>query len=307
MLTIQEVGKEILTNNPRHFYVMLGCEYGIKCRYLETLKNHYGSQVEVDKVSAVLKLMSAKRLVPLQPALYVVRYDSEFLSELTDKTAADIQKCKIAGTIVCIYEDVKGQAKLEKYLSDYCVFIDKVTDQFEYKYLKNEFANLDDRWIHVAMKGTANYGHARLICQVIQNSDLTQLSKQEDDTIVSLFGYNDASTDAQLRAGVAARNFIYLSDWLDKYSGPVDSVLYSILSTMIELDKIQNSKYTQSPLKEYAKLWSASDIYYMFMHTYDVIQQSRSSVYINSKDILICLFALLSYSHIPDPEVLYGT
>lgn len=304
MLTIQEVGKEILTNNPRSFYVMLGPEYGVKSRYIETLKDYYGSLIEVDDVSSVLRLMTTKRLIPLQPSLYVVRYDQDFLSGLNDKSESEIRNCKICGTIVCIYEDIKGQAKLEKYLSNYCVHVDKVTDQFEFKYLKTEFPELADRWVQIAMKASANYGHARLICRILQRSNLDKLSGLSDDEIISLFGYNDISTDFQLKSGVAARNFVYLMNWLDNYNGTVDAVLYNVLSTMVELDKIQKSKYSQSNLKEYAKLWSAPDIYYMFMHTFELIRQLRSSAYIDSKEVLIGLFALLSYTHVPNLEVL---
>ena len=104
MLTIQEVGTEIMQGNPRNFYVMTGSEYGIKRMYIQYLINHYKNYKEADSVESVLTTMSTKHFVPLQPTVYVVRYDDAFITSLNDKTSARIQSIKIIGTIVCLYE-----------------------------------------------------------------------------------------------------------------------------------------------------------------------------------------------------------
>ena len=52
MLTIQELGLQILQHNPLKFYVFGGSEYGIRMRYIEELKNYYGECIESPDVSS---------------------------------------------------------------------------------------------------------------------------------------------------------------------------------------------------------------------------------------------------------------
>ena len=108
MRSIQEVGKEVLEGNPKSFYIFAGPEYGIKVRYIQLLCKHYNSNYECyDKVSDVLDMMSVKHLVPLQPKVYVVRYDESFLSTLSPNTEHKIKSYNIIGTLICIYEQQK--------------------------------------------------------------------------------------------------------------------------------------------------------------------------------------------------------
>ena len=77
MLTIQEAGSQILKGNPGKFYVFVGTEYGIKEKYLLHLVKHYGNVKEVESVKAVMDLMTKKHLIPLEPAVYIIRYDED--------------------------------------------------------------------------------------------------------------------------------------------------------------------------------------------------------------------------------------
>ena len=104
MLTIQEVGTEILGNTPKKFYIFGGTEYGIKCKYIDIMKEHYGKFKECQSVNEIIKLMSTRHFIPLEPTLYIIRYDEEFLSSLSDDTEKQIDKLNIVGTVVCIYE-----------------------------------------------------------------------------------------------------------------------------------------------------------------------------------------------------------
>ena len=80
MLTIQEVGTEILTHNPRKLYVMVGQEYGVKMKYVDILAEYYGKKEEMSSMSDVINIMNTKHIIPLQPAVYIVRYDESFIS-----------------------------------------------------------------------------------------------------------------------------------------------------------------------------------------------------------------------------------
>ena len=90
MLTIQEVGQEVLTGTPKKFYAFVGSEYGVKEKYIELLSNHYGRKVESESVQDILNIMKTRHIIPLQPTLYVVRYDESFISTLSNSTAVTI-------------------------------------------------------------------------------------------------------------------------------------------------------------------------------------------------------------------------
>lgn len=302
MLTIQEVGNEILGNSPRSFYVFTGVEYGVKEKYLSILTKYYGSSKEAYSVKALLDMMATKHLIPLQPCLYIVRYDEEFLASLNDSMSNKIKSSKIIGTVVCIYDkSTKGSNKLEKYLSDFTVSIDTVNESFIRRYLHSDFPTLPDRLINLAANIGSDYGDSQKICKsmsVIPPEDLFALS---DDKLTELFGKSSNSTETEIKRGIASRNFTHLIKLVDTYSGELDSLLYTILSTMIELDKIVSNKYVQSDLREFDRRWNHKDIFNMFMNTYSELKKLRSYA-TDSYASLVYLFGLLKFSEIPAVE-----
>lgn len=304
MLSVQEVGTQILTQNPTQFYIFAGEEYGIKSRYLEILESFYHRVVESSSVTEVLSLMRVKHLIPLQPTLYVVRYDEEFLTSLDAKSQDAIKHTNIVGTIVCIYEQPKHLNKCAKYLPEFTVSIDGVSSQFIKKYLHTDFPALPDRLIDIAVKSAVNYGQAKNICRSMKFAAVEDLCMLSDDDLLNLFGYVGTSTEIQLKHGIASKNFSFLLQVLDQYSGDADTVLYTILSTMIELDKILDNKHVQSELRDYASRWTHADVYHMFTHAYSALKQLRSYSIADSMDIVIYLAGLLSFTQIPSLEAL---
>lgn len=303
MRTIQEVGLEIYNKTPAKFYVFTGVEIGIKEKYLNMIADIYGAKSEVDTVESAFAVFKRKQLIPLSPKLYVVRYDDSFLSSLTDKTADTIRKLNIVGTIVLIYETDKQVKKVTKYLDKFCVSIDTVSPNFVEQYLHSDFPGIADRFVKLAVAHTSNYGQAQNMCRSMRASNQAELFKLTDDQIVSLFGYSNKSTENQIKHGVASRNFRALLSVVSDYDGDVDTILYTILSTLIELEKIIDRKYSDSELQPYVKYWKLEDIYYMFMNTYDKLKQLRSMSIADPKNLLISLIALLPYSSIPSEEV----
>lgn len=303
MLNIQELGIQLLGDNPGHFYILGGCEYGIKRKYIDILEAKYGKKVECPTVKEVIDMLSKKHIIPLEPAVYVIRYDETFLSELSDKVVSTVQHLKFVGTIICLYEQAKHITKLDKYFPDNLACIDSVSPQFVSKYLHSDFPKLNDRFIDIAVHHSDNYNQANNMCRCMNSVHPEDLYHMNDDEIASLFGCADVSTEAQIRKGVASKNFKYLVDVLDKYDDTADNVIYAILQTMIEMDKLKDNKYTQSDVQEYAKIWTREDIYYMFMHSYNELKKLRSSSSYDSKLSLIYLFSLLNFQRIPDLEV----
>lgn len=273
MRTIQEVGNEILTNNPKSFYIFCGCEYGIKLRYISQLQSHYqGNYESYERVQDVINLMRTKRLIPLQPSVYVIRYDDEFVSSLSDKTKSLIESTKIIGTIVCIYEDKKQVQKCNKYLGSYTVSIDPVNPQFISKYLHVDYPGIPDKLIDFATECSSDYYQAQNICAALQSAPVSLTSKLDISELKHLFGYQDTANEKMLKTGIAARNFDYCMKVLDENYSDWDTIYYTILQTLIELDKVKSSKYSQSDLQEYGKYWNVQDIYYMFENTYDALK-----------------------------------
>lgn len=297
MRTINDVGKEILSGNPKGFYVFLGPEYGIKMRYIDSLKEHYGEYKEYEYVDDVLKIFNTRHLIPLKPILYIVRYDEEFVSKLSEKVKQTIDRTNCIGTLVCIYENEKQAQKLDKYIGNYCVNIDPVNPKFVEKYLHQEFSGVPDRLVKLATKISTDYGQARNICKSIKAANMSKLNNLTDAEISNLFGYDATSSESNLRRGIAARNFNYLCSEMSKIDDK-STIYYTILQTMIDLDRIKDNRYYQSDIKEYEKKWTRPDIYYMFNHTYEMLKKSRLLSF-DIEDSLVYLFSLLAFQSIP--------
>ena len=304
MLSIQEAGIQILGDSPGKFYIFGGVEYGIKEKYISVLTAKFGKKVESASVKEVIDMLSKKHIIPLAPAVYVIRYDESFVSECSDAVRDKIKRLKFSGTIVCIYESSKHLSKLQKSLGDYIVMIDTVSPQFVVKYLRSDFPSLSDRFINIAVAHADNYNQAKNMCNAMSLVDEASLSAMEDEEIASFFGCSDMSTESQIRIGVASRNFKYLIEIMEKYEDDLDRIFYAMLQTLIDLDKLLDNSRMQSDIQKYAKNWSRENIYYMFMNTYDELKKSRSGGGYDIKMSLIYLFGLLKFQPIPSPEVM---
>lgn len=303
MLTIQEVGTEIMKGSPRKFYVMTGNEYGIKRMYIKYLADHYANYKEADSVEAILSTMSTKHFVPLQPTVYVVRYDDAFLATLNDKTSARIRNTNIVGTIVCLYESLKHITKVEKYLGDYTVHIDKVSSTFVKKYLKRDFPQLSDTCIDSAVESCVDWYEAEVMCRSMLFDNPEHLNSMSKHELKIAFGKAQELDEKSIKPIIASRNFNHLLYLVEKKEGEEDSLLYSILSTMLELEKISVNKYTESTLKPYLKNWKMKDIYNMFMQTYQQLKYLRS-ISPNPKNVLMYLITIMQFNEIPSVEVM---
>ena len=302
MLSIQDIGLSIFGDNPKKFYILGGTEYGIKDKYIEILVSKIGTKIEYPNVMDVVNLMSKNHIIPLKPQVYVVRYDKAFLGLATKEMAAKILSLNIIGTLILIYEDEKDLNKLDKVFPDNTASIDSIDVKHLEKYLRTDFPKLDTRTVGYVAKHSFNYYQAKNICRCLYSiQDKIILTESQ---IVTLFDIQTSYSGNDVQVAVASRNFKALVYIVDHYDGDIQNMLYQILRTMIELDKIQSSKYSDSPLKEYAKKWSRADIYYMFNHTYEVIKLLRMGYIADVKDLVTYLGALMMFQHIPDMELL---
>lgn len=304
MITLQEAGTQILGGNPGKFYVLLGEEYGVKMKYIDAMHQKYGESVEAASVQELLSMFKSRHLVPLKPKLYIVRYDETFVASLSEAVAKQIKSANIVGTVVCVYENSKHATKLDKYLPEYTVTIDHVNDQFVKRYLHTDFPELPDRLINIAVDISSNYGHAKNICKAMSFATVEKIFQMSDSEISKTFGYVDLATEQEIKRGIASRNFAYLVKLVDKFDGDVDTLLYAILSTMLEIDAMLDNPRKQSDLREFVKRWTREDVYYMFVQTYEVLKKLRSMSISDPKNCLIYLLGLLQFEQIPSIEVM---
>ena len=302
MLSIQDVGLSIFSDNPKKFYILGGSEYGIKDKYIEILTSKIGSKIEYDFVMEVVNLMSKYHIIPLQPQVYVVRYDKGFVSSATKELAAKILSLNILGTIVLIYEDTKDITKLDKLFPDNTASIDPIDAKPLTKYLRTDFPDLDKKSIDSVIKHTTNYYQAKNICRCLDViKDKTLLTEKQ---IMALFDIQPNYSDADIQVSIANKDFNSLVYMSEHYDGDVQNILYLILRTMVELDKCMTGKYVNSPLKKYVKNWTKPDIYYMFNHTYNAIKSLRSGYIVDTLDLITYLGALMRFKNIPDLRLL---
>lgn len=304
MLSIQDLGIQIMGNIPNKLYILGGEEFGIKEKYIEQMTKFYGEKVEAEAAGPIIDMMCRKHLIAPNPALYVVRYDEQFITDLNDVYATKVLNANIIGTLVLLYENPKHVAKCDKYLPGNTAEIGQVDRKLVIKYLHSDFPKLDDRCIEIAADYGTSYGHSRKICSLMDKADPAILARMSESHVAELFGCTTSSSEMQIQIGVASKNFAMLSHLIEKYPDDPDRVVYAILQTMIELDKIRSTKYSDSPIKEYAKMWTPQDIYYMFMNAYSELQKLRSMSSYEVESSLIYLIGLLKFQPIPSPEVM---
>lgn len=291
-------------DSPLPFYAIGGSEYGIKERYIDTLTNFYGKKEEYPSVSDLIDFLTVKHLIAVPPALYVVRYDEAFVSTLSASIVQKILSIKSKGTILCLYSDPKHIAKIDKFLPQYTAVIDTVSPKYIEKYLHNDFPKLDDRSIKIAATAASSYGHARTICRSMSMADPSSLARMAEAELLRLFGCGTSSDELDIQKAVASRNFVAASRLLDNYEGNLDNLIYTLLRTMIELEKVVTSKYSTSDLKDYGKFWKLEDIYHYYMNCYAELEKLRSNTSTNIKSSLIYLFGLFTFKDVPSVEVM---
>lgn len=302
MLSIQDVGLSIMGDNPKNLYFLGGTEFGIKEKYIEFLEAKFGERMEYSNILDFIGLMSMNHIFPLQSKLYVVRYDKVFLSKMNNDIASTLLNLNIVGALVAIYEDDKEIYKIDKLFPDNTAIINAIDDKHMANYLKKDFPDLDKDTINNISKNAVNYYQAKSIGRCLNAvKDTIHLSEAE---ICSLFGLVNTSTTSAIQIAIASRNYTEFLHLIDSFDGDLNSILYLMMNTMTELDKVLDNKYANSPVKKFADKWTRPDVYYMFNHTYNALDSIRSGAVVNIYDMLIYLGALMKFKNIPDFEVL---
>lgn len=301
MRDLQSAGTEILTGNPSKLYIFCGTEYGIKKKYLECIANHYnGRMIELQTVADAIEKFSSFQLIVDEPALYVVRYDSDFVSKLNDKLVKKLEKCQIDGTLVLIYQESKHETKLDKHLGEYCVSLDKVSKQFMMKHLSHDFPTISAELLQHIVVSCIDYNQAINVCRIVSN--IQSCSNREAD----MFILNSKSTlDRDIKLAVASKNYDYLCYLIDRIKS-MDEFIYPILSLMLEFEKIRVQKYSDSDFKKYLSFWTFNDIYNFYDITYYTLSMSRTSQVVTDKSLCEFIASLLIFKTVPSLKSIVG-
>ena len=300
MLSIQDLGLSIMGDSPKNLYILGGCEFGIKEKYIDILCSKIGPRVEMSSFLKLIDMMSVNHIIPLQPKVYVIRYDKEFLSKINDKVLALYKKCKIVGAAILIYEVHTEVTKLDKYFPDNTCEVDNVSPKFIKKYILQEFPDINNHYVDTVLKYSSDYYNVRNVCRALYCiQDKYSLSESD---IISNFALSNAFSDNDIQLAIANRDYRSLIYMIDNYSGNTQNILYLILKTMIELDKISENKYSDSPLKSAIKKWDRYSIYNMFNITYHTLVQMRKGYTINTENEISNVLFMLTFKNIPTLE-----
>lgn len=300
-MTIQEAGKQILTNNPSSFYIFCGEEYGIKYKYIELMKSHYGKYTESSSVNDVLSFMRKKHLFPVKPQLYIIRYDESFISSIDAKTADMISNTNILGTIVCIYDADKHLRKCMKHLESYTVEITKVNPEFIKQYLVSDYPDLPTECIDMAIKLRDDYMGARNICESMKYAgDYIHDTK----SMILAFGSINDNDSTLFRTYFASKNFSGCLYVIDNFNGDLNSLFYVMLNALVELERILGNPKAKSDLGRYQRSWNISNVYHAFTHIYDELKKSRNCLSYDIYDRLIYLLSICFCNDVPQLGVI---
>lgn len=302
MLSIQDLGLSVLGDAPKKFYIFGGPEYGIKNKYLEILQHKIGPKIEYTSVADVISLMTKFQIIPLPAQVYVVRYDKDFVKDITKDLAKKVLSLDIIGTLVLIYEDDKDINKLDKFFPDNTANIGTIDTKHMVKYLLTDFPKLDKRTAEFAAKLATNYYHAQNICRCLYMIQDNVLMTEKQISALFDITPNYSADDIQL--AIASRSFSELTRIAEHYDGDLQMILYQILRVMVELDKCFDGKYVNSPLKKYAKQWTRADVYFMFNHTYNAISQLRAGYQVDVIDVITYLSALFTFKQVPSLQLM---
>lgn len=282
MLDIRVVGKEILSGKPRKFYIFMGDEYGIKVRYLSTLRDLYGGSVEHDSIVSVISLMKTKSIIPIPRQLHIFRYDPDIMQY----SCEDLQKCidsSDIGTVVGIYNNSSAYKKLNTRFPDLSVDISPVSSMYIRKYLESEYQSMYPNMLDTIVSMSGDYNTCRMLCESAKHLD----PMQSESSDLSSLALQPARTCDTFCVQLAAKQISECISSISDYNGEPSDLFYAALRTMLELEKCMCNKHHKSFASRYVNLWRSDSIVYGFNLLYRTLRSLRTSGTVSPTDSLV--------------------
>ena len=216
MRTIQEVGLEILNDNPSKIYIFLGTEYAIKMKYLDKLHVYYKNTQNLDSYKDIHALTRKYQLIPTETStLYVVRYDGEFVRTLNDNTKLDLEHLNINGTLVFIYDSESDSKRLDKYLPDYTVSFFPISHGLQKKYIISDYPELSESTVDAVVALNLSYTESNTICNLLSAASIYDSVSYSD--LKRTFSVKHSHDIAQLQTLFADRDYCRIFLLLDQF------------------------------------------------------------------------------------------
>lgn len=297
MRSIQDVGAEILGMHPGKLYIFTGKNYGIKKKYIAKVKEAYGGKyLEVDNIEYLIKLSTTKRILPLQPTVYISRHDSKFVSDLSEKNKTTLDKINLPGTVIIVYDDTKQCDKVEKYLSDNCVRFEDISPNVVKKYLVKDYPNIPESIIDYIIGKSADYARCDTICQQLNELNTSEITGLSDAEISKIFYMSSEYSQDKLKAAVIHRNSDYLFRYFES-GNDISDFPYIIFGALVDIEKELSGKLYRNS-DNISKSWTFNDVYNLYDITYRLFIKSRSET-IDIKNMMCLIVSLLRYNPIP--------
>lgn len=292
MRQIGEVASEILGGNPQKLYILCGDEYGVKQEYIESLKQYYGGCTEYNSMLKLIDFFKTKQLFQPNPAVYVIRYDDEFVKSLSESLADQIVKLNIIGTIVCIYDDKKHESAMEKYLPDYTVIVDDMHPRFIQKHLKARFPVRMHSFIESVNFSGMSYGEALNLCISAEYLSDSDLDRPLD--VFNELACQRPHTPAEFSILFADKDFSACADIISSYNENPTELYYAMCNALLGIENVLTCdwKAKSSPYYVSARKWNIVDVKTVFGYVYDELKRSRTTGVTNGTDSLLYLLEL---------------
>ena len=289
MLDIQTGAKSLLSDSPKSLYFLTGVEYGVKFEYLEKLKDHYKGLVEEhDNLSDLFSTFRNKSLFKRDSRLFIVRYDKSFFqSKFYDYNS--VNSLDINGTVIGIYEDDSDEKKLDKKFPYNTIRINKLSHSASFKHLSKLYPKLPTNILEYVISMCTDYYQGMSICYALSQMNKDTLLTLSRYDVQFLFGYQEISDSNRFKHAFASRNFKLMVREIDSTNFNLDTSIYDILSCMLELLKVFESK-SNSDFTKYKTYWTLNEICEVYNLVYDQLKllRTKSSYSIYDSLMYIC-------------------
>lgn len=269
MLDIYDGSKQLLSDNPKGLYFLTGPDYGVKKSYIDIISSKYDEVINLENLQSLIITLNQKSIIPRKDSVYVVRYDKEFIKNISNIDIKSIYNLKIPGIILCLYDDDSSEKKLDKYFSDKVIRVNNFSDNIALKHLKDKYPNINSKSISACISLSNDYYEADNFCNIL--SILSNSNIDMDVDIRFLFGKDLQYSESRFTKAIMDRNInAYLRE-LDGYEGDSNLVFYQILNTLMTMYKSGNHSNN--------KLWNKDNIINMFNEVYNQLKLIRQYKY----------------------------
>jgi len=169
MKKIEDLKKELLSNNVSNFYVFYGEDYGIRKHYIDYIKKFYGKVVQLNSGDVINERLLVKTSIfDKSTKLYICYGDVEFAQHTPEYFGVFIKNLKSNGCIL-IYENGLESSNLFKHYDKYITYFPIVEDNVAVEFVSSELDIGDAAKRDLALNCDNNYNNILLEADKIKN------------------------------------------------------------------------------------------------------------------------------------------